>query len=387
MPLFCQTHTVSITDRGGERILGQLESLTKVQWERVRDDISQATVTVAQPGRDCFQLLNDISANRHEMVVYRGKERVWEGPITHIGRHADTFIITARDIGHYLDRTAMENEYDNSARWVPDSKDPSRVFQDNTGYVVDRVRSIVATEVGRVKETLDPPVNIVQYMTAVRAATLTDERECNRRTLAFSMGVIDEMESLNTYNGLDYTVVGRRLIINDNRVVIGKTAPVTERDFLSEIVVTSYGMDSYTQNITVGEDGMYGTSGGVDPFYGEWQNVEQMGGEDSAEAPSQGELDRFAEMGMSGKLPVPTVVRVPENSRLNPNGTLSIGDLVPGVIIPVRATLTSIVLVQNQRLQNVTVTETGTKGEEITVTLVTAPTTLYDQGAVEVGAP
>lgn len=392
MPLNCENHTVSITDRGGNRILGVLESVTDVQWERVRDDISTAKVTVAQPSGDCFQLLNDISCNRHEMVIYRGGDRVWEGVITHISRHADVFQISARDVMHYAYRTAMHSGYDNAAYWHPDPKDPNRVWVNNMGSIVDRALNVLTTELNRKKEQLDPPINVVPYITAVRPADISQERRTGRKTLPFAMTVYDDMESMASLGGLDYTVVGRRIILSDTRVAIGRTAPVTEGDFLSEIVVTSYGMDSHTRTFTTGEDGMYGVyppwSGHPDPkmqeyidYYGEWENVEQMMDEDSAEPPSQLLLDSSASLSMSGRLPVPTLVRLPENSQLNPNGVLSIQDLVPGVIIPVRATLTSIVLTQNQQLNNVTVNESGEGGEAITISLGPPPTSFLEPAA------
>lgn len=394
MPLYCEKHTVAIYDRGGTRLVGNLESLTRVHWERVRDAVSVAAVTVSQPSQGCFQLLNEISCNRHELVIFRGKDRVWEGPITHIERKADVFTVSARDVMHYAYRTAMHNEYDSAAYWSPDAKDPDRVWVDNTELTVDRVVNILQTELNRKKETLSPPVNVVPYITPIRAATLSEERSTNRRTAAFSMTVYDEMESLAQYGGLDYTVVGRRIVIKDNRVPLAMTAPVTEKDFLSEIIVTSYGMESYTRNFASGDQGLYGVypplggTGDLTPeeiaaadYYGEWENVEQMMDADSTEPPSQNDLDYAARIGMSSALPVPTRVRIPENSQLNPNGTLSIQDLVPGVIIPVRATLTSIVLVQNQKLDSVAVDETGESGESITVSLGPPPNTLLERAS------
>jgi len=379
MPLYCENHRAAIYDRGGRNIMGQLENITKVQWERTRDDVSIGSVTVAQPSKGCLDLLKSISANRHELVIWRGNERVWEGPITHIGRHADVFDISARDIMHYVYRTAAHQEWDSSSRWVPDEKDPNRVFQDNTEPVVDRAYNMLAAELGRAKENpslVDPVINVVPYITKVRATDISQERNANRRTLAYGISVYDDMEAMATYGGMDYTVVGRRLILNDNRVVLGRTPVLTEADFISEVVVTSYGMDSFTRAITTGDEGMYGVAGGVDPFYGEWENIEQMFDEDSLEAPTQNALDNAASYNMYNRLPVPTIVRVPNNSRLNPNGTLSMRDLVPGVIVPVRASLVSIELIQDQKLNNVSVSETGKEGEVINVTLG-APSASY----------
>jgi hypothetical protein len=76
---------------------------------------------------------------------------------------------------------------------------------------------------------------------------------------------------------------------------------------------------------------------------------------------------------MIGKNPPPTRVRLPENTLLNPNGILSMQDLVPGVHIPLRASLFSIDLIQMQKLSSMKVTETGVDGEQITVSLGPAP--------------
>jgi hypothetical protein len=78
-------------------------------------------------------------------------------------------------------------------------------------------------------------------------------------------------------------------------------------------------------------------------------------------------------MNVIGKNPPPTLVRLPENTLLNPNGVLNIQDLVPGVHIPLRASLFSIDLIQMQKLNTVSVTETGEDGEQITISIGPAP--------------
>lgn len=402
MPLYCQTHTVAVYDRGGRRIVGNLESLTRVHYTRLRDDISEALIQITQPSRGCYQLINDISCNRHELVIFRGGERVWEGPITRIARHRDMVEIDAKDIVHYLYRTACHETHDNAAYWVPDEKDTAATFTDNTGLVVDRVHEVLTTELAR-KEALNPPVNILPHLTRVRAANPANERECNRKTLPYTLSVYDDMEALATYGGLDYVAVGRRLIISDNRVPIGQTPTISENDIMSEVVVTSYGMESFTRAFVSGDvdqngnimAGIYPPLGGTGDltadeiaaidYYGEWENVEQMFDEDSTESPTQNSLDNAAELNMSGRLPVPTLVRIPENSRLNPNGVLSLEDLVPGVLVPVRANLNSIVITQYQKLDSVTVEETGEDGESISITLGAVPATLLVRGEVQVG--
>lgn len=399
MPLSCQNHRAAIFDRGGTRVLGHFENITSVTWERVRDDFSTAQITISEPTKNCVKLLQQIAVNRHELVIWRGQQRVWEGPVTLISRHADIFQVEARDVIHYLYRTVMHYGYDNAAYWYPSNSAPDKVFRNNVIPVVDRAYNIIVGELNRKKERLDPPVNIVPYITKVRHSDVTKERKANRKTGPFAASVYDELESLGQTGGLDYTAVGRRIILNDTRVPVGQTPVVTENDFIGEVVVTSYGMDGLTSAYTTGDvateganegktmigvgwaDGVVpddpgGTTDpnkGVDPFYGEWEGIEQMFDEDSEAPPTQNSLDNAAELNVIGKNPPPTRVRLPENTLLNPNGILNIQDLVPGVHIPLRASLFSIDLIQMQKLASVKVTETGEEGEKIAISIGPSP--------------
>ena len=90
------------------------------------------------------------------------------------------------------------------------------------------------------------------------------------------------------------------------------------------------------------------------------------------EPPSIAEMASQASRVLSGRNPVPVVVRVPDNSSLNPNGVLSVSDLVPGVFVPLVANLPGRALSQMQKLDRVRFEETG-EGETIQVTLSPAP--------------
>lgn len=363
-------HTAAIFDRGGKNRIGIIEPLASVEWNRVRDDVSTAKIVTAQPSMKCLNLLKTVQANRHELVIFRGQERVWEGPITLISRRGDVVEIMARDVMHYAYRTAMHFEYDNSAAW--DGVD----FINKSAPVVNRALYILQQEFNRAKENpalCNPVYNVVPHIRTIRHPNISLEARTLRHTLPFSMNVYDELDSLAQYGGLDYTVVGRSIILNDTRVPIGKTQPVTESDFIGEVVVSSYGMDSFTAAYTVGDAGLYGQAGGIDPYYGELEYVEQMFDEDTDEPPTQNSLDNAAAYNMVGKLPVPTVVRLPDNTRVNPEGTLRLRDLVPGIRIPLRATLPALEVVQTQKLNTVKVTETDEGGEQISISMTTAP--------------
>lgn len=372
MALTCARHTAALFDRGGMNRLSPIMQLGHVRWNRVRDDMSQAQIVIPEPNEECLPFLRSMSPNRTELVIFRDTERVWEGPITLTTIQGTQWAIEAKDISYYLHRTVMEFEHNNGAYWV-DGDPPT--FVDNTGPAVDRAFDIITEELNRVKENpllVDPVYNVVPHLVTVRADPVTLEAETSRVTEPYQMTVLDDLEALAARGGLDYVVVGRSIILNDTRVPVGMTPPVTEDDFLGEVIISMYGFDSFTEVFTTGENGMHGHAGGVDDYYGEIQYCESMIDEDSTEPPSQNSLDNAAEWNMYGKLPVPVVVRLPDNTAINPNGVLSLEHLVPGVRIPLRADFDGTVLTQMQKLNTVSVEETPA-GEVITVSMTTAP--------------
>lgn len=365
-----EPYTAAIFDRGGKKRLGVITPLSRVTWSRVRDTWSEAQIITAQPTMKCLNLLKEVQCNRHELVIFRGSQRVWEGPITLITREGDTVSISARDVMHYVYRTAMHFAYNNGPAW--DGVD----FINKASPVVDRAVRVLTQEFARAKENLavcDPVYNVIPHLKTVRHTDISLESRTRRNTQPFMLTVFDDIDSMAQNGGLDYTVVGRSIILNETRVPIGQTQPVTEKDFIGSPIVSSYGMDSFTIAITTGDAGMHGTSGGIDPYYGELEYVEQMFDQDTPEPPTQNSLDNAARYNMYGKLPVPTVVRMPDGTRVNPQGTLRLEDLVPGVRIPLRASLTAIELVQMQKLNTVKVESTPENGEVIAISMTTAP--------------
>jgi hypothetical protein len=80
-----------------------------------------------------------------------------------------------------------------------------------------------------------------------------------------------------------------------------------------------------------------------------------------------------AHRNLQGHNPSPIQVRVPDNSQLNPNISIGINELVPGVWIPLRSDVTCKTLVQWQKLDSVTVTEATGSAEQVTVVMSPAP--------------
>lgn len=369
-------HQVFLYDRGGENRLGRLLGTTTVRWERQRDAISESTV-ILDPAQCRESALNALQRGigRYEIVIFRNGVRVWEGPITRVTWKSSSIEVTAHDICHYLSRTAMRNAYDNRY-----SAENSRVAP-----VVTRMQVILAHELAR-KEALYPPINVLPYLdtrvTDVTAMT-------SRFTPPYFSSVWEEMDHMGAKNGLDYTVVGRRLLLNGVQDLIGRTPMLTDNDFLSDLIVTSYGMELATISAVTDGEGRWAAVGDVDDFYGEVELIHTMYGEgvDFADPdnPTAEELDALAaelrsqaQRNLAGRYPIPTVVRVPDGTALNPNAPVPIELLVPGVRVPIRTTRLSITLQQEQKLDYVKVQETKA-GETVTVKLSPVPgTTPWD---------
>jgi hypothetical protein len=365
------TNVAFLYDRGGINRVAPLTMPTSIKWGRVRDGISEALLRFHLPTGDCALALEAIAVGRHEVVIFRDGKRMWEGPITRTAHTRTSVEVVANDICHYLDRTAMRRAYDNRY-----SKKKSKV-----GLVTTRMSNILLTELAR-KEAQVPPINVLPYLTV---KSLKTGAKTARFTYPYQRSVWAEMDSLAWRAGMDYTVVGRRLILNDVHDPIGYTPVLSQDDFGEDLVVTAYGKELATKAIVSDGEGHWAAVGGSHPFYGEVELVNQlydisMRPADPAH-PTKAELAGLttalssqAQRNLAGRYPTPVVVRIPDNSPLDPTTALSIDDLVPGMRMPIRMNMAALTIQQEQKLDSMTVLQDA-NGEKISVTLSAAPGT------------
>jgi len=231
------------------------------------------------------------------------------------------------------------------------------------------------------KEALNPPANVLPYVQYVYATQpgVTDARTA-ARTLPYESTVFNHIDSLAARGGMDYTVVGRRIIFFDVHQPLGQTPTVTGDDFIGDPIITQYGMELATAVTYTDGKGHWGTYGGNDPYYGEWETLYQAYDENATpdpakpeDPPTTAELRSQAQRTWTQGRRPPLVVRIPDNTSLNPNGVLGISDLVPGIWIPLTASLPGRTVSQMQKLDSMQVEETAEEGESIKVTLSPAP--------------
>lgn len=360
----CVAHQAGIYDRGGRRQVAALDGLEMVRWNRVRDDISSAVVWLQPKTQACVDALRDVRSGRHELVVFREGARVWEGPITRIAARADFLEIEARDVMLYVHRTLMHSAYSSA--------------YPNVETVTGRMQRIMEAELVR-KESLTPPVHILEYLDIRTGA---ETARTTRTTKAYQMSVWSDIDEMAARSGLDYTVVGRRIVANDVHDVIGRTAAMTSDDFLSDPVVTEYGMELATLSAVTDGAGNWGAVGGVDDYYGEWELLATAYEEDvsstNADPPTTAELRGQARRNASSRYPAPLIVRIPDGSLLNPRSTaLTPGNAVPGIRVPLRASLLGRQIEQEQKLDYFQVQE-DSAGEQASLRLSPAPGVVPD---------
>lgn len=368
-------HRAMIHDRGGVRRVAPLVDLSEVQWIRERDRIVGAHVVIS--GRACsaqVDALRRIASHRHELVIYRGDDRVWEGPILQVSWFSSRVRITAHNVGEYLMGTPLTKDW-------PNADDGGPV------YMTERIEEIITYEMatpylmdtgsGPVSvprwEGISPPVNVLPFLD-VRPSIGPQGILTRSSTLAFEMTLGEHLMNL-AEGGLDFTVVGRSLLIWDSAQSIGRTRVLTDADFLGELQVIEAGSEqaSIAHISAQREDddsaAGVGNAGAPDPFYGVWTRLVSLASEEGTDTPSQLELNSQARRQLVGRNPAPAEVIVPEGGRLRLSHDLRINDLIPGVIMPIRATLNLREVAQEQRLDRLIVKETAAEGETVQVAL------------------
>jgi hypothetical protein len=372
-------HQVKIFDRGGRNPKDSLIDIASVSWGRVMDSISIADVVLS--GRACdaqASKLQKIEPRRHEMVIYRGRERVWEGPITRTESYGNSFKISALDVLGYLQFTALSKD------WPAPPIGPT--------LMVDRLEQIIRFELTNdytmmtndgpvlVKrwENLDPAINVLPFLEVGPGVTHT-----TAATEAFQKTVGEHMHDLGQSIGVNYTTVGRRIVIWDGE--LSSTRTLTEKDFTGDLGVIKDGSSMHTISHTAsqqqeqGAPSLVGHAANDLSYYGPWEaiaTIEDAGGNTTTDSGSSSAgsgsssgasyaskisaLNSQARRDLYGLYPVPAQLKTPDGSSFVLGETLSINDLVAGTNVPVRAVHNITPVSQLQRLRQLTVKEDPT---------------------------
>lgn len=408
-PVKCITrHSAFIYDRGGRSDRRPVVNLSEVKWSRHRDNVSEASIRL--DGDHCgenAEVLDRSRTHRHELVIFRGDERVWEGPLHRIATGPGYAEIFAHDVGEYLFNQPLTRAWENSTLngvsrsttvtgrigeiieyemshgrtqfypdTMPDAAADIAYWVSQGGTATPVAGGWNVTIPAFESDDIWPSTNILDFLDVRH---FPNEAMTAMDTVPFQTTVGQHLQSLARQNGIDFTVLGRKILIWDTSRNLGVLPTMTSSYFSEDVLTTEYGSDHAQSAYSVGANGMYGSALTLKnlAYYGPWTNMYTLYNEDGTDTPSQPELDSQARRNLSGRSPAPIEVRIPDNSSIFLPPEIPLNWLVPGVQVPLRATLNFRNLAQTQKLDSLTVTETGDDGETIqgTMTPATRPDT------------
>ena len=366
---------VYVYARGGKRLIGEIAPIFDVQWDRKRDDIGSCTLHLTEWDPETRDMLRTLKPWAHELVVFRNGVRCWEGPITRISGSRSALEIEARDVMAYVYRRILRNGYNDSYQIVGGQ-------QVGLHTVVYRAQRIITNAL-----IYDDP-NVLPYLTPIHNP---GDAIQSRIVKAFTKTAWDEVDDLAAHAGLDYSVSGRRIILNDTHRPIGRLPELSDGDFSDPPIVTVYGMAFATDFGVTNNNGYYGLAtrgrdsagvlnedtGFVEQLASEYGESDPTGAGTESMTPEevaalQATLQAQAERNIAARYPMPVVVRVPDNSSLDPGVNLGINQLIPGVWAPLRATEGLVQASQWQKLDSITVRQ-DKDSEKIAVVFSPAP--------------
>lgn len=362
--LGCGNNRVFIFRRGGLIRVAELTGITSVEWNRTRDDISTAEVVVSGWDQDCGFLLSQLEPWAYEIVIIRdngySRDRVWEGPITLLTYQQDKVTIDAKDVMAYAYRRLIRQQMDDSR---------------NGDSVISRGTRILQNAFAP-----DDP-NILAYLTLI---IHEDDPMQYRSTPAYARTAFEEIDDMAANSGLDYGAYGRAILLWGTKRRIGTLPEFKNENFGSPPIVSVYGMSTANVYVVSDGNGIYGQATRLDEFgkdetYGLVEMLSSSWASDSEPEEgtyTQAGLDKVrasfaesAERSIASRYPPPVVVRVPDNTTLNPDTVVSIQQLLPGVVIPLRSTGTLRTVVANQKLDAVKVVQNRGASEVISITM------------------
>lgn len=310
--LGCEDHRVIAVDRGGAPTVFDLsEVATDIEWARLLDETSEASVRVVSPSAECCEALGRLRTWRHELQVYRGPDRVWEGPLRVIEYGPDEISLYARDVSGWLEVRKAE-----AFTGVVDSAERA--------YAV--IRAALAVD--------DPNVRPYVQLRGPSGQQVSREVQEN------STYAIDEIRDLAAV-GMDWTVLGRSIIVGDTTTEF--RFGLNDEHFRGAVTVTDDG-NLYGSEWTVrgeaaaaavvpdGEEApqVVGIAGGESPYFGLVQRIIEETVETNAEAVEAAQ--ERVDFNASGP---PLVLDISRDATLLPEAPVSVNSLVPGAIVDV----------------------------------------------------
>jgi hypothetical protein len=340
--LGCGLNEAYITWKCGSPRLCSLTGATQINWDRRLDDISQAEVVISKSGDlydSCCECLGDIEPWCHELHIVRDGETVWLGPVTEVVEEFEQITVRSMDL----------------LQWAT-----VRVADDDIDFTTPADITTIAVAVLTEAFSEDDPC-ILEYISATPAGG----DPTGYFSEAWSATAFEQLEQLANIK-LNYTVVGRTIILGGEDLPLAPIATLTDDMILSNVFLTKSGLLQGNRWWV-----HYEGDGGV-PGVGEVDHqcyglIERLRPNDDGiqDATTANEVAQaYAEATGTA----PRLLELREGARLSPETPWEINDMIPGTRVDVALSRLCTDVSQRFRLERVEVRQ-NTTGEEVSLAL------------------
>lgn len=351
-PLGTGTNRAYVYTKGGGTQLLPLDAAATIEWGRNRNAFSVSQVTV-NADSDSFGQLGDVHTWAHELVVFRDGRRVWEGPIRYLDYGKSDTILHAVDVAGWMAKRRISMT--------------RRLGEDVVSPVTTEM------ELSLVRAMADDDPNILAHRDVRHHAAETQISRDVRAGSGYYAGDFTGMAG----KGAHFTVIGRRIVIWPDEVLIGRVDTlIPERDTTADVRVVENGDALATSATAVDADDRIRTSVSPHPdvnpvtavsgFYGKHDATFGVEGSSNDEA-----LLALGRAAVAQLFPAAMVIQMPADSRLLATAPYNLTDLVPGVVVPVETSSTPRRASASMILDSIKVAQSP-EGEVITLTLAAA---------------
>jgi hypothetical protein len=371
--LGCGTNRAYAYKFPGTTLEGEFANASDIRWTRIRDDISTAQVTVSTS--ECCGLLSTIRCGEHELRIIRNNDTarpVWEGPITRIEFGRDTTTIYAQDMLWWMHKKVMDS--------FEDYRHP------NPAGIVPQV---MWTQLAYWGYGYDVAGNPDRYRMKGRVHWVKGPKEpkTSRYVEQFQVTVWEYIDSYAEDYGADYSTVGRDIYIFDTHLRWKILPTLTAAVLGGWPNVTEYGSEMANRVWFSNSVGFYGYAEKYPCPPGNAKDIPiemlvTSTSENAGQMPPYGsaawnrlkaEFNETAARNLAGRCPAPTRIWLPSGTVLLPKAPVDIKDLIPGAWTLLSTDQMCRKVTQWQKLDRVEVSETPSTGEEVRITLGTAP--------------
>lgn len=296
-------YAARITDRAGA-VVSDAVSLTSVEWNRLLNGTSSATVVVSPEG-DCCAQMGNVRTWGHTLTIFRNGDFVWSGPVIDASWSNDDVTLQAVDISGWL------------ARRVPHS---------NITYTSADLTTIAERLIDDGFAPDDPghTVNIV-------GPSLVKGGRSYLKNVGQTLDHLSDLAD----TGLDWTVVGSEFVLlpdSWNQSV----GSLTDEDMPEGMTVAEDGAALITRWVVAGgsDHNLVGESGGVDPFYGLLERYEEQSSVTSVTAATSAARAKLATSSS------PPVFIDTQSVTISPEAPIDVQSLIPGWSLDVATSAT-----------------------------------------------